>query len=169
MRLGFVPILEIEFMAKTHTYREEQLLLPRQFTHLVYGKLFNLDHYTIPSNPPKKTPPEPRNFRHQPWTYIQVYLRASALRISYLATIFYAKSSKQFLKIKMPNGHGAGNCRELGKLKGLMELKIQRTKSRPGTKDQCRWRSHREIISFQFIFPFPLFSLGSYQCCCFGP
>jgi len=54
MRLGFVPILEIEFMAKTHTHRDEQLLLPRQFTHLVYGKLFNLDHYTIPSNPPKK-------------------------------------------------------------------------------------------------------------------
>lgn len=38
--------------------------------------------------------------------------------------------------------------------------KDQRTSwSRLGTKDQCRSRSHREIISFQFIFTFPLFSL----------
>jgi len=59
MRLGFVPILEIEFMAKTHTYTlTQRRAAAAASTVYTFGiwQTFQLGplYHTIPSNPPKK-------------------------------------------------------------------------------------------------------------------
>jgi len=89
----------------THTHTQQQQLLPRQFTYIPYMackakfSTWTTIRQTNPKNP--KTPCEPRNFPHQLWANKFI---SGLLLLADVATIFYAKSSKQFLKIRVPNG-----------------------------------------------------------------